>query len=140
MRRKHWCYFSFMLSSFDWARKNNIYFFRHYDLQEVWCNFKHLIRTYNPLKCHSKLTSCLRHWNDVIPTVVENRYNRDSSVREDVCWCSLIVFLNLLEDKCINQYWLKRKSSYSEMFFCASMITERKEILIILGAFFHLAA
>lgn len=126
--------------------KNNMYFLRNYDLQEIWCNFKHLIRTYNPLKRHSKLTSCLWHWYDVIPTVVENRYNRDSSVREDVGWCSLIVFINLLEDKCINQYWLKRKSSFPRCFapiftiFCASMITKRKEILIILWGVFHLAA
>lgn len=126
--------------------KNNMYFLRNYDLQEIWCNFKHLIRTYNPLKRHSKLTSCLWHWYDVIPTVVENRYNRDSSVREDVGWCSLIVFINLLEDKCINQYWLKRKSSFPRCFapiftiFCASMITKRKEILIILRGGFHLAA
>lgn len=127
-------------------QEKNMYFLRNYDLQEIWCNFKHLIRTYNPLKRHSKLTSCLRHWYDVIPTVVENRYNRDSSVREDVGWCSLIVFINLLEDKCINQYWLKRKSSFPRCFapiftiFCASMITKRKEILIILWGFFHLAA
>lgn len=128
------------------SKKKYMYFLRNYDLQEIWCNFKHLIRTYNPLKRHSKLTSCLRHWYDVIPTVVENRYNRDSSVREDVGWCSLIVFINLLEDKCINQYWLKRKSSFPRCFapiftiFCASMITKRKEILIILWVFFHLAA
>lgn len=129
MRRKHWCNFSFMLSSFDWARKKYVF------PQKLWFTGDMMqFQAPDPLKRHSKLTSCLRHWYDVIPTVVENRYNRDSSVREDVGWCSLIVFINLLEDKCINQYWLKRKSSFPRCFapiftiFCASMITKRKEI------------
>lgn len=46
--------------------------------------------------------SCLWYWYDVILIVVENRYNWDSLVREDVGWCSLIVFINFFEGKCIN--------------------------------------